>query len=141
MTTAEFLQILARGEDSRHQFKRDFTNADSLAALANGSGGQILIGVVDEGQPVGLTQQDIARLKQLLSNAASQHVRPPLSPTSQSIQTDQGLVLVVNVALGLNKPYMDLQGRVWVKNGADKRHVTTFPARICRVLFMVLIIF
>jgi predicted HTH transcriptional regulator len=124
MTTAEFLQILARGEDSRHQFKRDFTNADSLAALANGSGGQILIGVVDEGQPVGLTQQDIARLKQLLSNAASQHVRPPLSPTSQSIQTDQGLVLVVNVALGLNKPYMDLQGRVWVKNGADKRHVT-----------------
>ncbi|MDP2417821.1 MAG: hypothetical protein U1D25_12305 [Hydrogenophaga sp.] len=25
---------------------------------------------------------------------------------------------------GLNKPYMDLQGRVWVKSGADKRHVT-----------------
>ncbi|WP_300335151.1 RNA-binding domain-containing protein [Accumulibacter sp.] len=128
MTPAELDTVLARGEDSRHQFKRDFTNADSLAAelaaLANGGGGQILIGVADDGQPVGLTQQDIGRLNQLLSNAASQHVRPPLSPTSQNIQTDQGLVLVVNVALGLNKPYMDLQGRVWVKNGADKRHVT-----------------
>jgi predicted HTH transcriptional regulator len=33
-------------------------------------------------------------------------------------------VLVVSVADGLNKPYMDLQGRVWVKSGADKRHVT-----------------
>ncbi len=25
---------------------------------------------------------------------------------------------------GLNKPYMDGQGRIWVKNGADKRQVT-----------------
>lgn len=30
----------------------------------------------------------------------------------------------VTVADGLNKPYMDLQGRVWVKSGSDKRHVT-----------------
>ena len=128
MTPTEFKNVLARGEDSRHQFKRDFTNADSLAAeltaLANGLGGKILIGVADDGQLVGLTLQDIGRLNQLLSNAASQHVRPPLSPSSQNIQTDQGLVLVVEVAPGINKPYMDLQGRVWVKNGADKRHVT-----------------
>jgi len=128
MEAAELQTLLARGEDSRHQFKRDFTNADSLAAelaaLANGLGGQILIGVSDNGQLVGLTPQDIGRLNQLLSNAASQHVRPPLSPSSQNIQTDQGLVLVVEVSPGINKPYMDLQGRVWVKNGADKRHVT-----------------
>ncbi|MEF8700840.1 MAG: RNA-binding domain-containing protein [Candidatus Accumulibacter sp. UW20] len=128
MDAAELDTILARGEDSRHQFKRDFTNVDSvaaeLAALANGSGGQILIGVADDGQLVGLTPQDIGRLNQLLSNAASQHVRPPLNPTSQNIQTDQGLVLVVEVTQGINKPYMDFHGRVWVKNGADKRHVT-----------------
>lgn len=128
MEDAELQTFLARGEDSRHQFKRDFTNADSLAAelaaLANGLGGQILIGVSDNGQLVGLTPQDIGRLNQLLSNAASQHVRPPLSPSSQNIQSDQGLVLVVEVPPGINKPYMDLQGRVWVKNGTDKRHVT-----------------
>ncbi|HCL13975.1 MAG TPA: transcriptional regulator, partial [Pseudomonas sp.] len=33
-------------------------------------------------------------------------------------------VMVVTVPDGLNKPYMDLQGRVWVKSGSDKRHVT-----------------
>ena len=128
MDADELRAILACGEDSRHQFKRDFTNADALAselaALANGLGGQILIGVSDDGRLVGLAPQDIGRLNQLLSNAASQHVRPPLSPSSQNIQTDKGLVLVVNVSPGINKPYMDLQGRVWVKNGADKRHVT-----------------
>lgn len=60
----------------------------------------------------------------MLMYAASQHVKPPLSPASQNIQTENGLVMVINVPQGLNKPYMDLQGRVWVKSGADKRHVT-----------------
>ena len=32
MNEADLLPILARGEDSRHQFKRDETNADSIAA-------------------------------------------------------------------------------------------------------------
>ena len=130
MDEDELRAILARGEDSRHQFKREFSNADSLAselaALANGLGGQILIGVSDDGQFVGITPQDIGHLNQLLSNAASQHVRIPLSPSSQNIQTDRGLVLVVNVSPGINKPYMDLQGRFWVKNGADKRHVIEY---------------
>lgn len=32
MTEAELLRQLALGEDSRHQFKRDATNVDSIAA-------------------------------------------------------------------------------------------------------------
>ncbi len=56
MTEAELLQLLARGEDSRHQFKRDATNADSLAAelaaLANSGGGCLLLGVADDGTVV-----------------------------------------------------------------------------------------
>ncbi len=128
MTPQELLAILARGEDSFHQFKRDVTNADGLAAeliaFANRAGGQLFLGVGDDGQVTGLSPQDIGRLNQLLSNAASQHVKPPLNPTSSNIQTEQGLVMVVEVAEGLNKPYVDAQGRIWVKNGADKRQVT-----------------
>jgi ATP-dependent DNA helicase RecG len=127
MTESDLLRILARGEDSRHQFKRDATNADSLAAelaaLANSGGGCVLLGVADDGSVLGLDAAAVRRLNQLLSNAASQHVRPPLSPVSHNVLTTQGLV-VVTVPDGLNKPYMDLQGRVWVKSGADKRHVT-----------------
>ena len=32
MTETDLLQALARGEDSRHQFKRDATNTDGMAA-------------------------------------------------------------------------------------------------------------
>jgi predicted HTH transcriptional regulator len=125
---SDLLQSLALGEDSHHQFKRDATNADGmaaeLAALANSGGGTVFLGVADDGSIAGLNAASVRRLNQLISNAASQHVRPPLHPQTHNVQTDQGLVLVVSVPDELNKPYMDLQGRVWVKSGADKRHVT-----------------
>ena len=128
MTPAELHQILARGEDSRHQFKRDFSNIDALAAelvaFANTCGGHLLIGVDDSGTVSGLSSTDVARLNQLLSNAASQNVRPAINPLSCNLQTEHGLVMVVTVEQGLNKPYVDNQGRIWVKNGADKRRVT-----------------
>ncbi len=128
MNEAELLAIIACGEDSRHQFKRDFSNIDSLAAeliaFANTSGGFLLIGVSDDGHVTGLKTADVSRLNQLLSNASSQSVRPPINPSTMNVQTKNGIVIAVDVAEGLNKPYVDTLGRIWVKNGADKRHVT-----------------
>lgn len=128
MTLAELKQILARGEDSRHQFKRDFSNIDALAAelmaFANTAGGYLLIGVEDSGAISGLSGSDVARLNQMLSNAASQHIKPAINPLSNNLQTEQGLVIVVTVEQGLNRPYVDNHGHIWVKSGADKRRVT-----------------
>ena len=88
--------ILASGEDSRHQFKRDETNADSiaaeLAAFANSGGGLLLLGVDDSGKVSGLDAANVRRLNQLISNAASQNVRPPVHPTTENIQTAQGIL-------------------------------------------------
>lgn len=128
MNETELTAIIARGEDSRHQFKRGFSNIDSLAAeliaFANTNGGLLLVGVDDGGHVRGLDSADVSRLNQLLSNASSQNVRPPINPTTTNVMTENGLVVVIDVAEGLNKPYVDVQGRIWVKSGADKRHVT-----------------
>ncbi|PJJ99873.1 hypothetical protein CO611_05270 [Lysobacteraceae bacterium NML03-0222] len=128
MNEAELQQQLARGEDSRQQFKRDASNADSLAAelaaLANSGGGMLWLGVQDDEQISGLTAADVRRLNQLLSNAASQHIRPPVHPQTENIQTARGVVIAMTVPDGLAKPYLDNQGRIWVKAGSDKRHVT-----------------
>ena len=128
MNEIELLAILARGEDSRHQFKENFSNVDSLAAelvaFSNSGGGTLIVGANDAGEVLGLTTVDIGRLNQLLSNAASQSVRPPIHPISLNIQTARGLLMVIQTPDGLNRPYTDNQGRIWVKSGADKRHVT-----------------
>nr|VFJ72005.1 MAG: ATP-dependent DNA helicase RecG [Candidatus Kentron sp. FW] len=129
MESVELTGILARGEDSEHQFKKNVHNPDALAAemvaFSNGGGGKILIGVADDGEVAGLTKEDIGRLNQLISNVASQHVQPVINPTTQNIQTENGLILIVHVPAGINKPYQDHSGVFWVKSGADKRKATS----------------
>lgn len=129
MNSTELKLQIACGEDSRHQFKSDITNGDSLAAeltaFANSGGGQLFLGVNDDGSIAGLDNSAIRRINQLLGNVASQQVRPPVHTVTENIQTDQGIVMVVDVPNGLSKPYMDHHGRIWVKQGSDKRHVTS----------------
>lgn len=126
---AELIRVVGRGEDSKNQFKLDFTNAVSLAiemvAFSNMGGGRIIIGVRDTGKISGLTREDIGRLNELVSNAASQMVRPPINPFTENVDTPEGLVMVVTIEQGISKPYMDNGGVVWVKSGADKRRVTS----------------
>lgn len=128
METTELIEIVARGEDSRHQFKQDVTNANSLgaelAAFSNSGGGQIFIGVADDGTFHELDQANVARLNQLISNAASTIVRPAINPQTENIPFGNGVVLVVTVSDGLGKPYVDNSGIIWVKSGSDKRKVT-----------------
>lgn len=129
MTLIELQQILARGEDSQYQFKQNITNAESLAAemvaMGNAVGGKIIIGVNDLGEIIGLNSKDIRRLNQLISNVATDFVKPPISCLTENIQTDQGLLIVISVPEGLNKPYLDKSGVMWLKSGADKRRVTS----------------
>lgn len=128
MEAAELIEVISRGEDSRHQFKVNFTNADSLAAeivaFSNSEGGRIFIGVADDGSVQGLTPQDIGRLNQLISNVCSQNVRPPVNPLTENVSHPDGIVMVVTVPEGMGKPYMDQAGAIWVKSGSDKRRAT-----------------
>lgn len=122
------LERIGLGEHTRQQFKRTFNSPDALAAelaaFANSGGGILLIGVSDDGSIAGLDAAELRRLNQMLSNASSQHVRPPIHPITENVKTHAGLVMVVTVPNGLAKPYLDHQGCIWVKQGADKRHVT-----------------
>jgi len=128
MTPTDLQSILSRDEDSKHQFKSNVTNEHSLAtemvAFANAAGGVIIIGANDDGTISGLTRSDISRLNNLVSNSASNHVRPPINPTTENIQLSEGIVMVVHIPEGFSKPYSDKNGVIWVKNGADKRKAT-----------------
>jgi len=131
MEAIELIELLSRGEDSHTQFKKaqDIRNATALAAemaaFANAEGGRILIGVDDHGDIVGITQDDIRRLNNLVSNVASENVRPPINPITENVSTEKGLVMVVTVREGLSKPYADNQGVFWMKSSANKRPVTS----------------
>jgi ATP-dependent DNA helicase RecG len=130
MEILELLEIIARGEDSQHQFKTNVTNAQQLAtemiAFANSNGGMILIGVDDkDGAISGLTNTDIHRLNNLISNSASQLVNPPIYPITENIKLENGIVLIITIPKGIRKMFMDKDGIIYIKAGADKRKVTS----------------
>ena len=120
----------AAGEDSTRQFKARIDNADSLAAemaaFANANGGVIFIGVQDDGTIPGITSREVHDVNQLISNAASQHVRSPLVVLTQNILLENGnVVIALSVPAGMDKPYFDRKGVIWLKAGADKRRINS----------------
>lgn len=125
MTTTELLDTLRRGEDSRHQFKRvikhEMELAEDIVAFSNGDGGQIFVGVADDGAVTGLTPREVAELNKRISNAASQFVLPEPQILTENIELSDGLVVVITVPQGISKPYQDKDGNFWVKKGADNR--------------------
>lgn len=130
MEALELLEIIERGENSYHQFKRNVTNsvevAQELAAFANSKGGMLIIGIEDrDGTRYGLDSGDIHRLNQLISNAATDNIRNPLNPVTENVEFEDGLVMVVSVQEGVDKPYITNDGAIYVKSGADKRKVTS----------------
>ena len=130
MNPDELRAIIALGEDSTRQFKADVRNPDSLAsdmaAFANSEGGVMLLGIADNGSIVGLSSEDVRRINQLISNAASQGVRSPLTVKTENVAVGpDSVVIVLTVPKGIDKPYFDKNGVIWLKAGADKRRVNS----------------
>ena len=98
MTKTELLEIITNRENSGVEFKRDTIDNRSLAkelvAFANLQGGQVLLGVDDDGTLVGLTRYDpiddganndqvprtYQRLEEWVMQACRDKIRPELIP-------------------------------------------------------------
>jgi len=130
MDSAELLSIIKRGESSKVQFKERLPHPDSFAdeliAFSNSKGGTIIIGVNDKtGELNGLSFSEIQQINQQIVNIASQKVYPPVFLTTDTVTADDNQVLVITVDEGLSKPYKDANGTIYLKNGSDKRKVTS----------------
>ncbi|MEN6306113.1 MAG: RNA-binding domain-containing protein [Anaerohalosphaeraceae bacterium] len=128
MDASEILERIELGEDSTTQFKENITNHASLAeemvAFSNAIGGLIIVGVKDNGEIKGLSSEDIRRLNNMVSNAASDHVRPPITPLTKTIKVEEKVLLLIDVKAGINKPYSTNNGIYVTKSGADKRRIS-----------------
>jgi ATP-dependent DNA helicase RecG len=129
MEASELFEIISRGEDGTHQFKANIANGNALAAeivaFSNSGGGQIFIGVNDDGTVNGLSPENVRGLNQLISSASTDMVKPAVNVTTENLRLPSGIVMIVTVQDGISKPYFDNAGSIWVKSGADKRKVTS----------------
>jgi predicted HTH transcriptional regulator len=130
MNEHELIKLIKGGESSKVQFKERLPHHDSIAheliAFSNSLGGIIIFGVNDKtGELNGLSYSEIQQINQQIVNIASQKVHPPVFIETESVPINDNQLVVVTIKEGLSKPYKDSSGTIYVKNGADKRKVTS----------------
>lgn len=129
MTEDTFRDLCLCGETTKVQFKETFTSQKEIAkemiAFANTKGGVILFGVEDKcGNLVGLSYDEIQVISRELGNTANEQVRPTIYIETEVIRLEEKHFLICTIEEGKNKPYKNLNGEIWVKQGADKRRIT-----------------
>ena len=94
-------------ESKTLEYKRDLSNPErvlqAVVAFANSAGGELMIGVGDDGEVVGVA--DPLRDQERLANLVSDAVKPQLLPTIELLTLAGRTVLVARVWLGQQRPY------------------------------------
>lgn len=124
----DILKQIKAGEVSGVQFKERILDkydiACELVAFSNSHGGKLVVGIKDKtGEINALSYSEVQETTNLLSDIASENVVPSILIKIDTIEVEDGNLVIATVKEGLNKPYHDNKGIVWVKNGADKRKV------------------
>ena len=124
----DILKQIKAGEVSGMQFKERILDkydiACELVAFSNSHGGKLVVGIKDKtGETNALSYSEVQETTNLLSDIASENVVPSILIKIDTVEVEDGNLVIATVKEGLNKPYHDNKGIVWVKNGADKRKV------------------
>ena len=124
----DILKLIKAGEVSGVQFKERILDkydiACELVAFSNSHGGKLVVGIKDKtGEINALSYSEVQETTNLLSDIASENVVPSILIKIDTVEVEDGNLVIATVKEGLNKPYHDNKGIVWVKNGADKRKV------------------
>ncbi|MDF1584615.1 MAG: putative DNA binding domain-containing protein [Methyloprofundus sp.] len=108
MIKTELLEIIANGENSGIEFKRDDIRPEQLAkeivAMANFQGGSVLIGVDDDGTISGLTRTNT---EEWVMNVIRDKIHPLILPFYEEIKIDKDVfVAIITFPQGISKPYV-----------------------------------
>jgi len=129
MLKTELLEIIANGENSGTEFKRDDIRPEQLAkevvAIANFQGGRVLLGVEDNGTVSGIQRQD---LEEWVMNAFQSKIHPMILPFYEEVRLDDGKqVAIVSFPIGISKPYVVRNGgreEIFIRVGTTSRLAT-----------------
>jgi len=130
MLKSELLEIIANGENSGVEFKRDDLRPEQLAkeivALLNFQGGKLLLGVEDDGSITGIQRPDLEIW--VMDTVFGRYVHPMTLPFYEEVALDDGMrVAVITLTQGTAKPYVvrnNNREEIFVRVGSTSRLAT-----------------
>jgi ATP-dependent DNA helicase RecG len=109
MKKQDVIDLIANGESSGVEFKRDDIRPEQLAreivALANLKGGRILLGVEDDGAISGITRSNLSEW--VADTVFGRYVHPQILPYYEEVAMGGGKrVAVITIGQEIAKPYV-----------------------------------
>ena len=135
-TRTELLELVANGESSGVEFKRDVLQnhelAKELVAFSNLEGGMVVLGVDDDGRIAGLTRD---RLEEWVMTACRDKIRPGIIPFFETLRDVQpGVdVAIVRVPRGfsVHSRWHNNRHTYYIRVGTQSREPT--PEELSRL--------
>lgn len=126
MNLSELSQRMEKWEDLHTEFKEEAAREDDLAAalvaFANTDSGQLIIGVSKTRQIVGVRDAD--KVMQRLDQISVNNCEPPLTIIQETIATENGMVIVVNIPKGDQRPYRTNRGDYFIRATSGRRRAS-----------------
>ncbi len=130
MLKTELLEIIANGENSGVEFKRDDLRPEQLGkeivALLNFQGGKLLLGVEDDGTISGIQRADLESW--VMDTVFGRYVHPLTLPFYEEVAFDDGKrVAIISLTQGTTKPYVlrnNNREEIYVRVGSTSRLAT-----------------
>ena len=128
MTRSDLRRRIANGENSGVEFKRDDlrprTLAKELVAFANFDGGEVLLGVDDDGSIEGL-RRDPGETEEWVMNVARDKIRPSLIPHFQvirDVEPDRHVAVIrVDKGWTVHARYHNDKEEYYIRVGSEAR--------------------
>ncbi|OAI19209.1 transcriptional regulator [Methylomonas koyamae] len=133
MLKTELLEIIANGENSGVEFKRDDIRPEQLAkevvAMANFQGGKVILGVEDDGTVSGIQPSpQRPNIEEWVMNVIQDKIHPLILPFYEEIKLDeQKTVAVISFPQGISKPYVVRdkgKEEIYIRVGSTSRLAT-----------------
>ncbi len=113
--------LLTQKENRKLEFKREIPSTDKLIktviAFANSQGGDLIIGMADDNQIIGVDEDKIIKYEEMISNIIYDSCSPSLIPEIYSLRIENKILFVIHIYPSSQKPH-------FIK--ADGKHKGTY---------------
>ncbi|MBL0721516.1 MAG: putative DNA binding domain-containing protein, partial [Sulfurovum sp.] len=102
-------KLILQNENRKLEFKEILPTNDKIIktaiAFSNSQGGDLIIGICDDNTVVGVDEDEIVKLEEIISNSIYDNCMPNITPNIYSVRVEDKTLLVVHFYPSSSKPH------------------------------------
>jgi len=126
MDKLDLQERILKGENLHTDFKERLpdneTIAESIVCFANTDGGQLIFGVSNSGDIIGI--EDLDESSRRIDDVAYKRCKPPITIVQETLSIENKTILIVNIPKGDQRPYSTAKGLYYIRSANRKRQAS-----------------